>query len=248
MSRAVDAARPDVVIHAQALSDVDRCEQEPALARAMNVEATANLVRALEGSPAWLFHVSTDYVFDGAKGAPYLETDAPRPVSVYGRTKLEAEQAALSRERTLVVRPSTLYGRGRMNFCDFLLQELSGAGTIEAYTDQTTSPTCTEDMAQGLLDAIQVIRQTSRISLPGRVMHLANGGACTRLEFAVRVADLLGRGHDRIRAIRMADQRRPAARPPYSALASQAQQQLIGRTLRRWDEALDAYVRPRLRA
>ena len=234
---------PAAVIHAQALSDVDRCEQEPARAEALNAAATRHLVDALAGTPAWLVYVSSDYVFDGAKGAPYDEADAPRPLSVYGRSKLAGEAAALRHPRTLVVRPSTLFGPGRMNFCDFIVQQLLGGGIVEAFCDQTTSPTYTVDLAEALVDLLGAIRQTS--SMLSRVVHVANAGACTREAFAEYVADRLGHPRAGIRAIRMADQRRPARRPPCSALTSRYLKPLIGRELRPWDEAVTAYLRRR---
>src|SRR3989338_6992546 len=83
---------PEAVIHTQAQSDVDRCELEPAEAHAQNVETTMHVVEAIRHTSCWLMYVSTDYVFDGKKGSPYNETDEPHPISVYGRTKLEAER------------------------------------------------------------------------------------------------------------------------------------------------------------
>src|SRR3989338_5380411 len=103
---------PDVVIHTQALSDVDRCEREPQLAFQMNVQTTANLVEAVRGTKALLVYLSTDYVFDGRKGSAYVEADPTHPISVYGRSKLDGEQVALSRDRAVVARPSTLFGAG----------------------------------------------------------------------------------------------------------------------------------------
>ena len=107
----VQEARPDVVIHAAAYTDVDKAEQERDLVYAVNVEGTESVARAAAACRARLFYISTDYVFDGHKQAPYCETDTPNPINVYGRSKLEGERRALALcPDTLVVRTARLYG------------------------------------------------------------------------------------------------------------------------------------------
>ena len=242
-TQVIRTVMPDVVIHTQAQSDVDRCELEPVEAQAQNVETTAHVVDALRDSPCWLVGVSTDYVFDGKKGAPYNETDEPHPISVYGRTKLEAERCVLSYARGLIVRPSTLFGPGRMNFCDRVVQAALEGATVEAFTDQATSPTFTEDVAQTLSELVGALAK-GRVG-GSRIYHVANDGGCTRLIFAHRIVDLLGRPRSCVRPVRMAEQLRPAPRPTTSILTTEALPALIGRRLRPWDEALHAYLRQR---
>lgn len=234
--------RPEAVIHAQALSDVDRCEREPELAAAMNVRTVANLVQALRATKSVLIAVSTDYVFDGTKGVPYDESDEPHPVNMYGRSKLDGERVALAYDASVVVRPSTLFGPGRMNFCDHIVACVQHGHTIDAFADQVTSPTYTEDLADGIARLLETVARSLVAEWPSRVVHMANAGACSRIEFAQRVVDLLGGPRSLIRAIRMAEQARPAPRPPYSALVSVHVPQLIGQRLRPWDEALQAYL------
>ena len=234
----VGALRPDLVIHTQALSDVDRCELEPDAARAQNVGATASLLRALER--AWLVQISTDYVFDGTKGTPYDENDEPRPVSVYGRMKLDAERLALGYPRAVVVRPSTLFGPGRANFCDTIVARLRAGEPVEAFADQVTSPTYTVDLAEGLEALCAALGRADEP--PARVVHVANAGGCSRVTFARRIAELIGGSPELVRPIPMAAQRRPARRPAYSALTTIHLARLIGRTLRPWDDALRAYL------
>ncbi len=243
-SQIIRAVRPDVVIHTQAVSDVDRCEREPDTAQAQNVRATEHLVRALEETQALVVYISTDYVFDGLKGSPYDEACEPHPISVYGRSKLAGEQVILRYPYGVIVRPSTLFGSGRMNFCDAIVQGVQEGRTIEAFMDQTTSPTYTADVADALGELIQALA-ASRSSGPSRIYHLTNTGASTRLAFAQRIVDLLGYPRTRIRPILMADQQRPAPRPPYSALTTTELPKVIGRTLRPWDEALHEYLRLR---
>jgi len=230
------------------MSDVDACERDPAQAHAQNVETVANLTEALgEGRSGGIgsvfVYVSTDYVFDGTKGTPYDETDPPHPISVYGRSKADGEQAALGYERGVVVRPSTLFGAGRANFCDMIARGALEGGTVEAFTDQTTSPTFTDDLAEAIGDLIPALA-AGRTGMP-RIFHTANAGGCTRLAFAHRVVDLLGRPRSCVRPIRMHEQQRPAQRPAYSALTTRVLPAIIGRTLRPWDEALEAYLRQR---
>ncbi len=240
----IGAIRPDAMIHTQALSDVDRCELEPDAARAQNVETMASLLRALERAPgrgrAWLVHVSTDYVFDGTKGTPYDENDEPRPVSVYGRMKLDAERLALGYPRAVVVRPSTLFGPGRANFCDTIVARLRAGEPVEAFADQVTSPTYTVDLAEGLEALCAALGRADEP--PARVVHVANAGGCSRVVFARRIAELIGSSPELVRDIPMAAQRRPARRPAYSALTTIHLARLIGRTLRPWDDALRAYL------
>ena len=237
----IDAVKPNVVIHTQAWSDVDQCEEHPETARLMNVQTVEHLCRACAASRPLLIAISTDYVFDGAKGRPYTESDEPRPLSRYGKTKLEGEQLALRYPVGVVVRPSTLFGPGRMNFCQAIVERCQQGQPIEAFADQTTSPTYTEDLAEGLERLMEVMTTTPLAQLP-RIYHLTNAGSCTRVEFARRVAALLGCPDSLVRPIRMQDQRRPAPRPAYSALASEHVGRILGRALRPWHEALSAYV------
>jgi dTDP-4-dehydrorhamnose reductase len=239
----VQESTPDVVIHTQAMSDVDRCEQEPSLAEAMNVRTTAHLVEALRDSGALLMHLSTDYVFDGRKRRPYDETDTPNPLSVYGRSKLEGERVALGYTPSLVIRPSTLFGPGRMNFCDQIVLRVRANQPVEAFTDQQTSPTYTEDLAEAIAELVRGDRATA--ALPARILHIANADGCSRVEFAQRTVGLLGKSAALIQAIRMAEQRRPAPRPAYSVLTSRHLPALLKRILPPWDNALERYLRQR---
>lgn len=236
----VRAAGPEVVINVQALSDVDRCEQDPAAAEALNVQATQHLTDVARAVGSRLIHVSTDYVFDGAATRPYDEQDATRPLSVYGRTKLAGERIVLGYDRSLVVRTSTLFGLGRSSFCDAAAQRLRSGEVVSAFRDQTTSPTYADDLAEGLLALAQM-----RARPPSRVFHVVNAGGCTRVEFARAIAQALGVAPERIRPIAMAEQRRPAPRPAFSALTSSYLDSYLGRRLRPWQDGLLAYLHQR---
>ncbi len=243
--QALDAARPQWVIHCQAESNVDRCEQDPSAAWAHNVEATGHLrsvLEALGGELPVLIQLSTDYVFSGTKDAPYAEDDPPDPISVYGRSKAEAERQALAYERAAVVRPSTLFGPGRMNFCDHVLQQLAGGQPVEAFEDQVTSPTYTEELAAALEEFAAAVWASRQDRWP-RIVHAVNAGSCSRVAFARKIAQLVGAPPELIRPIPMAAQRRPAARPAHAVLEVKRLPQVIGHALRPWEEALAAYVR-----
>jgi len=240
----IESLQPDLVINAQALSDVDRCQAEPELARALNIETTIHLVRALKQTHALLIHISTDYVFDGTKGTPYTEADEPNPINVYGRSKLEAERLVLGYVRAVVVRTSTLFGPGRMTFCDRVLSRVKAGQTIEAFVDQVTSPTYTEDLADGIGELSAALWRAQATQWP-RVYHMANMGGCSRVVFAQRVAELLGCSRTLIHPIPMSQHRQPTPRPSCSALTTIHVPQVIGRNLRSWDDALHAYLRQR---
>ena len=239
--------RPELVVHAQALSDVDRCEEEPQLARAMNVQATANLVEALKANgerPALLIALSTDHVFDGAQRRPYVESDLPAPVNTYGRTKLESERHALGYARSIVVRTSTLYGPGRLNYCDHIVARTTAGEPVEAWSDQQTSPTYTEDLAAAMAQLSLHVLDSG--SLTGqRVYHLVNAGGCSRVTFAERVVELLHGSKDLIKPIPMAAHQRPAHRPRYAVLDTINVPASLKEILRPWDDALQAYLRQR---
>ena len=236
---------PDVVVHAQALSDVERCERNPHLAQAMNVTALSHVVQALEGLPTLLIALSSDYVFDGSKLAPYEEADEPHPISVYGRTKWQGEQVTLSRSQSLIVRTSTLFGLGRVNFCDHIVTQLANGKTLDAFDDQVTSPTYTEDLASAIQALIEVLSTCELSGLSSRIIHIANAGACRRLDFAYQIADELACSRTQIRAVSMVHSGLVAQRPRYSALATTYIAHLIGRGLRPWQDALKEYLSQR---
>lgn len=238
--RIVEQVAPDAVIHAQALSNVDQCEVEPDAAYRMNAQAPELLCRACEPRDILLVALSTDYVFNGAKNAPYDEHDEPRPINVYGLAKLEGERAVLRYGRGYVVRPSTLYGPGRHNFCHAIVEQAQQGRPIQAFTDQATSPTYTADLAEALQAMLEALGGGRQVP---RVLHVANAGGCRRTDFAARALRLLGRPPSLMQPIGMAQQARPASRPAYSVLTSRYAANVTGTRLRSWDAALEAYLR-----
>lgn len=238
----VERVSPDVVVHAQALSNVDQCEVDSAQAYRMNAEAPDLLCRACAPRQIPVVALSTDYVFNGAKSAPYDEHDETRPINIYGLSKLDGERTVLRYSRGYVVRPSTLYGPARQNFCHYIVDQAQQGRPIQAFLDQTTSPTYTADLAQALHAMLRELSASGGREVP-RVLHLANSGGCRRTEFAARALQLLNRSLSLLQPIGMVQQARPAARPSYSVLTSRYAANVIGTRLRSWDAALEAYLR-----
>ena len=194
----------DAVIHTQALSDVDRCEQEPVLAFSQNAGTAQNLIDALADKSAWFFYVSTDYVFDGNAQSPYDEQSPVNPISVYARSKVEGERVSLHYSRGIVLRPSTLFGAARNNFCNALVNALRSERPIQVFSDQTTSPTYTKDCAETITLLFEAFKRDFRLSAQ-RIFHVNNTGACPRLAFAQCVADLLGYPYTVFKPAKMAE-------------------------------------------
>jgi dTDP-4-dehydrorhamnose reductase len=197
----------DLVLHAAAWTDVDGAEEDPQGAAAANVGGTANV--AALGAPLVAF--STDYVFDGRKGSPYVESDAPNPLSAYGRTKLHGEGAA--GDRSWVVRSSWLFGATGHNFVRTMLRLGAERDEVAVVDDQRGCPTYVGHLATAVRELVDAGR-------PYGVWHLAAGGDCTWAELAAAVFDEAGLTC-RVRRITTAELGRPAPRPAYSVLRSE---------------------------
>jgi len=210
--------QPDVVLHAAAWTNVDGAEDDPQGAAAVNVGGTANV--AALGAP--LVYYSTDYVFDGTKGEPYLESDGPNPQSAYGRTKLHGEAAA--GERAWIVRSSWLFGPTGTNFVRTMLRLGEERDEVAVVDDQRGSPTYVGHLAAAT-------RQL--LLLPHGVYHVAAEGDATWADFAEAIFEEAGLD-TRVRRITTAELGRPAPRPAYSVLRSEKG----APTLPHWREGL----------
>lgn len=238
---AFEGAGADLVIHAAAMANVDACELDPDAAYRANALGARNVALACREAGAAMVYISTDYVFDGAKGAPYAEDDPVCPASVYGRSKLLGE--AYVREQLhehFVVRTSWLYGRaGRHNFVRTVLRlgrewrERRGE-PLRMVADQVGGPTYTRDLAEALWRLVQR-------PLYG-TYHLSNGGKCSRYEFARAILDLAGYGDVPVEPVATDAFPRPARRPPYSVLDNAAWRREGFPPLRPWREALREYL------
>jgi dTDP-4-dehydrorhamnose reductase len=233
----VDDVRPQAILHLAAWTDVDGAEAHEERAAAVNGLGTANVARAAARVGAALVYPSTDYVFDGRKGSPYVEDDAPAPLSAYGRTKRAGEIAALAEcpAGTRVARTAWLYGAGGRNFVDTMLALGSEREEVAVVDDQEGSPTWARDLAPALL---------ALVGQPPGIYHTAGAGRVSWAGFAEAIfagADL----GCRVRRIATAELGRPAPRPAVSPLA-------VTRPgaprLRGWREALEAYLATRVAA
>jgi dTDP-4-dehydrorhamnose reductase len=225
-------AAPRVVVNCAALTKVDQCEREPALAERANAAAVAGLARACRGAGAKLVQLSTDYVFAGDAARPYREDDPPAPRSVYGRTKLAGERAALEVPGTLVVRTSWVYGRGR-NFPAAILAQAREGKPLRVVADQRGRPTYTADLAAGIVDLLD--------AGAAGVVHFANDGEATWLELARALLDSCGFGDRPIEPLTTEQLGLPAPRPRYSVL-DLGKARALGVTPRDWRKALAAYL------
>jgi dTDP-4-dehydrorhamnose reductase len=196
---------PETVLHAAAWTDVDGAEEDPQGAAAVNVGGTANV--ASLGAP--LVYYSTDYVFDGRKREPYLESDGPNPQSAYGRSKLHGEAAA--GEEAWIVRSSWLFGPTGHNFVRTMLRLGAERDEVAVVDDQHGSPTYVGHLATATRDVL---------GLPHGIYHVAAGGECTWADFAVAIFAEAGLDC-RVRRISTAELGRPAPRPAYSVLRSE---------------------------
>ncbi|MDX6486239.1 MAG: dTDP-4-dehydrorhamnose reductase [Gaiellaceae bacterium] len=201
---APDLGGVDLVLHAAAWTDVDGAESDPQGAAAVNVGGTQNVAEL--GAP--LVYFSSDYVFDGAKRTPYVESDTPNPQSVYGRTKLHGEAAAGG--NAWIVRSSWLFGWSSTNFVRTMLRLGAERDEVSVVDDQRGSPTYVGHLADATRELVE---------LPQGIWHLAASGDCTWAELAEAVfedAEL----DCHVRRIATAELGRPAPRPAYSVLRS----------------------------
>jgi dTDP-4-dehydrorhamnose reductase len=210
----VKTTKPDAIIHAAALTDVDKCEREHDLADKVNHEATAVLSEAAKMVGAYLLYVSTDYVFDGTKGM-YKEEDKTGPVDYYGLTKLRGEQSVkASGAEHCIARGSVVYGArpaaGKANFALWLIDRLRNGQRIRVLEDQYVCPTINLSFAQMILEA------TER-RLTG-TFHLAGATRVSRYEFAKALAETLDLDSDLLEPVLMKDMNWTAKRPRDSSL------------------------------
>jgi dTDP-4-dehydrorhamnose reductase len=214
IGRAVRKIRPDAIVHAAAMTDVDRCERERDLALRVNYGATAAMASAAREAGAFLVYVSTDYVFNGERGL-YSEADEPDPVNFYGHTKLKGEESVegLAREYC-IARASVIYGAvpasGKANFALWLIEKLERGEEASVLKDQYISPTLNSSLARMILEAVER-------GLEG-TYHMAGADRVSRYDFAVELCKALGFDASLLKPARMEDMGWVARRPRDSSL------------------------------
>jgi dTDP-4-dehydrorhamnose reductase len=206
---------PRVIINCAAMTNVDACETEREAAWKINVGGVENLAEAARRTGARLYHVSTDYVFDGKNG-PYAEDDRPDPLSYYGKTKLASENALrTSGLEYFIARTMVLYGYAagvKPNFALWLIQSLGQKTAVRVVDDQWGNPTLVDDLAYGIVRAVELGKTG--------VYHIAGRDIVSRYEFAVRLARFFGYNPALIKPVKTADLAQPAPRPLRSGLVT----------------------------
>ena len=253
----VRAARPDVIVNAAAYTAVDAAESDVDSAHAVNAAAPGVLAEEAKRANALLIHFSTDYVFDGRKGAPYVEADATHPLSVYGRTKLEGERAvAASGCRHLVLRTSWVYGARGKNFLLTMLRLGATRPELRVVDDQRGAPTSSRSLARlvhelldrdGDMDAIQRA-EVDQLGAASGLYHATADGATTWFGFAAAIFDEAARQGrlaapaPRLVAITTRDFPTPAKRPANSVLSSARLESEFGVRIPEWRRGLEETV------
>ena len=244
LAETVQALRPDVVVNAGAHTAVDKAESEPELARTLNALAPGVLAREAGKIGALLVHYSTDYVFDGGGSRPWLETDTPAPLSVYGRTKLEGEQMIQSAsDRHLIFRTSWVFAARGGNFAKTMLRLAQERERLTVIDDQWGAPTGAELLADVTAHAI---RQVLRRPRDAGLYHLAAQGEVSWNGYAKHVIAQVGRVQSAIKivakevvAVPTSAFPTPAARPANSRLDCGRLQTTFGLQLPPWRQGVD---------
>lgn len=229
-----EAERPDVVIHCAGYTDVDAAESDVHGAMAGNARSARAVAEGAAATGATVVYPSTDYVFDGHKQAPYLESDPTGPLSVYGESKLSGErEVAAATSRHVIARSSWLFGRGGRNFVDTMLRLSAEQGEVAVVTDQVGCPTNTEHLARGLLRLAE--------GEAFGVHHLSASGECSWHDFAVAIFER-AEVPCVVREKTSAAMERPAPRPAYSVLVSERPDAVL---LSPWMDGLTDYLAER---
>ena len=242
VARAVDDARPDVVINCAAFNDVDGAEDRPGEAFALNAFAVRSLARAAEAVGATLVHFSTDFVFDGRASTPYREEDAPVPRSAYASSKLAGEWLALDAPRAYVLRVESLFGMsrdwaGRRGSLDTIVAGLEAGRDVRVFSDRVVSPGYVHDIAAATKYLIES-------HAPHGLYHCVNTGCDTWEAIAREAARLLG-VEPRLIPVASASVALKAARPKYSAMST-SRLAAAGFAMPSWQDALRRWLASRL--
>ena len=234
LEKKFDLERPDIVLNCSAWTDVDGAEDAEEAAFAVNGAGAGAVAAAAAKIGAGVVYVSTDYVFDGTKGAPYVESDQPAPLSAYGRTKLAGEEAtAAANKRHFIVRSAGLFGIGGPNFVETMLRLATMQKEVTVVRDQVGSPTYTWHLAYGIVRLIEGIEYG--------IHHMAAAGKCSWYEFAreifeqAKVDTVVLSGTTEMLG-------RPAPRPAFAALTSGREHAI---RLPSWHDGLAGYLAQR---
>ena len=234
LEKKFDLERPDVVINCAAWTDVDGAEEAEADALAINGAGAGNVAAAAAAVGASVVYVSSDYVFDGSKGEPYVESDQTAPLSAYGRTKLAGEEATIAaNKRHFVVRSSWLFGVGGGNFVETMLRLAESQNEVLVVRDEVGSPTYTWHLAYGVVRLIEGVEFG--------IHHMAAAGRCSWYEVAREIFEQ-AKVECKVLSTTAAEFGRSASRPPYSVMVSQREHAI---RLPSWQDGLAGYLAQR---
>lgn len=230
--------RIGTIINCAAYTNVEAAEDCPALCRKVNAGGAATLAQAALEADAALVQISTDYVFDGRKRTPYIESDSPAPLSVYGKSKLEAEEAIRAAGcRGVIIRTAWLYSPYGKNFMKTMLSLGTTRDEVSVVSDQTGSPTSADSLADAILKIIRNIGDRR-----GEIYHFSGDGACSWSDFAAAIMHC-GGCSCRVRDIKSDEYPQKAARPAYSYLDKALIKQGFGIEAEPWQSALERNIR-----
>lgn len=233
VQRLLNTLKPSVVINCAAYTDVDGCEAYSDLAMKVNGEGVANLANVTNSIGAKLVQISTDYVFDGGMGRPYLEDDKPAPLSVYGESKLIGEHNATLNPNHIIIRTQWLYGIHGKNFVETMLRLASEKDELAVVDDQIGSPTWTFDLSRAIIALL-------KNGCCG-IYHAANADFCSWNQFACAIFDKAGL-KVKVKSMTTEQLNRPAVRPLYSTLDCSKLTKDTAFIPQHWRDALKAYL------
>ena len=237
----------DLLINCAAFTNVDLCESQRDRAFRINAEAPRTLAEICRDKKAKLIHISTDYVFDGEKRQPYLESDPANPISVYGESKRAGEENVLSvQHRHLVARVSWVFGPDRPSFIDAVIKRARESEHVDAIADKFATPTYTLDIAR-------MLPQFFQIDVDGGLLHFTNAGECSWQEYAQYALDCCHKFGVPLKAktvapLKLAEMKNfIARRPVYSVLSTAKYSSIANERPRSWRDALAEYIREHVR-
>jgi dTDP-4-dehydrorhamnose reductase len=233
--RALERIRPEVVVHPAGIPDLDVSDADPARANLVNVGGTRHVVESSLAVRAKVVYISTDAVFNGRNTRPYVESDRPSPITVYGRTKLAGEAIVQTQPEHWIFRVPVLFGPGKTNFVEKGLRKIVAGKEYVTARDQVGCAAYTLDAAYKIMEVVEARCHG--------LYHLANQGTCTRYELARRAAELAGLNPGKVVGVPADQMGRRAPRLKYAVMEMAALRAAGFSPPRPWQEALADYIR-----
>lgn len=229
LKKFTDENNIDCIVNCAAYTAVDKAEEEPELAKKINADAVLNLAK----TGAKVIHISTDYVFNGKSSTPYSESDAPSPASVYGRTKLDGENALFENAKSaFVIRTSWLYSNYGNNFVKTMRRLGAERESLNVVFDQIGTPTFADDLADAIVKILPLLKDGCK-----ELFHFSNEGVCSWYDFARKIMELSSLSC-KVSPIESKDYPTKACRPNYSVLNKSKIKNFAGLEIPHWEESL----------